>query len=185
MVMTYTEELLAGNPRHSAVMTLRSGVTRDGRVTARTAKIIFNSGAYGAFKPTPTVNLGGATHAGGPYRVPNIEIESLCVYTNTVPAGHMRAPGAPQVVFALERHLDMVARELGLDPLEFRLRNVLDEGDEAPFGERWRDVAGRRTLAAAARAAGWDAPKPPGVGRGIGMYERRPGGGRSNATLTI
>ena len=185
MVMSYTEELMAGNPRHATTITLKTGINRDGRITARQARVIFNSGAYGAFKPTPTVNIGGASHAAGPYRVPHVEIESLCVYTNTVPAGHMRAPGAPQVVFAVESHMDMIAHELGLDPLDFRLRNILEEGDSAPLGERYREIRGKETLLAAAEAIGWNAQKPLNVGRGIGLYERRPGGGQSNATLSI
>src|SRR5581483_1237905 len=99
MIMTYTEELMAGNPRHASVITIRTGVTNDGRITARSARAVFNSGAYGAFKPTVHVNLHGVTSVGGPYRIPNIQLESLAVYTNTPPAGHMRAPGAPQAVF--------------------------------------------------------------------------------------
>jgi len=184
MVMTYTEELLAGNPRHSAVITLRSGVTRDGRLTARQAKLVFNCGAYGAFTPLHTVH--GGVHAGGPYRVPHIEIECLRVYTNTVPAGHMRAPGAPQTVFAVESHMDMIAHELSLDPLEFRLRNALSEGDSSPMGERWQHVRCKETLSAAAQAARWGTEKPPHVGRGIGMYDREPGAfGPSGAMLSI
>ncbi|HKA53781.1 MAG TPA: xanthine dehydrogenase family protein molybdopterin-binding subunit, partial [Candidatus Binatia bacterium] len=184
MVMTYTEELMAGNPRHAAVMTLRSGVTRDGRLTARQAKLVFNCGAYGAFTPLHTVH--GGVHAGGPYRVPHIEIEALRVYTNTVPAGHMRAPGAPQTVFAVESHMDMIAHELGLDPLEFRLRHVLTEGDPSPLGEHWQHIRCKETLLAAAQAAGWGAEKPRHVGRGLGMYDREPGAfGPSSATLSI
>lgn len=184
MVMSYTEELMAGNPRHSAVITLRSGVTRDGRLTARRARLVFNCGAYGAFIPLHTVH--GGVHAGGPYRIPHIEIECLRVYTNTVPAGHMRAPGAPQTVFAVESHIDMIAHELSIDPLEFRLRNVLTEGDNAPLGEHWHHVRCKETLEAAAQAAGWHTPKPTHVGRGIGLYDREPGAfGPSNATLTI
>ena len=90
------------------------------------------------FTPLATVHGGG--HAGGSYRVPNIEIEVLRVYTNTVPRGHMRAPGAPQTIFAVESDMDMIARELGLDPLEFRLRNALTEGDSGPLGERWQQI---------------------------------------------
>lgn len=184
MVMSYTEELMAGNPRHSAVMTLRSGVTNDGRLTARQAKLIFNCGAYGAFTPLHTVH--GGVHAGGPYRIPHIEIECLRVYTNTVPAGHMRAPGAPQTVFAVESHMDMIARELGLDPLEFRLRNALKEGDPSPLGERWRNIRCQETLRAAAEAGGWNTAKPVHVGRGLGLYDREPGAfGPSSATLSI
>ena len=184
MVMTYTEELTAGNPRHAAVLTLRSGVTCDGRLTARQAKLVFNCGAYGAFTPLHTVH--GGVHAGGPYRLPHLEIESLRVYTNTVPAGHMRAPGAPQTVFAVESHMDIMAHELGLDPVEFRRRNALAEGDPAPLGERWQHIRCQETLLAAAQAAGWGTAKPPHVGRGIGMYEREPGAfGPSSATLSI
>ena len=184
MVMTYTEELMAGNPRHAAAITLRTGVSRDGRLTARQAKLVFNCGAYGAFTPLHTVH--GGVHAGGPYRVPHVEIECLRVYTNTVPAGHMRAPGAPQTVFAVESHMDMIAHDLGLDPLEFRLRNALAESDPSPLGERWRDIRCKETLLAAAQAAGWGTEKPQHVGRGIGMYDREPGAfGPSNATLSI
>ncbi len=184
MVMTYTEELMAGNPRHSAVITYHTGVTKDGQMTARRAKVIFNCGAYGAFTPLHTVH--GSVHAGGPYRVPNMEIEGLRVYTNTVPAGHMRAPGAPQVVFALESHMDMIAQALGLDPLEFRLRNALEEGDLSPLGEHWHDLRCKETLRAAAQAAGWGTKKVQNVGRGLGMYDREPGSfGPSSATLSI
>jgi CO/xanthine dehydrogenase Mo-binding subunit len=184
MVMTYTEELMAGNPRHAAVITLRTGVDRGGLLTARQARLVFNCGAYGAFIPLHTVH--GGVHAGGPYRIPHIEIECLRVYTNTVPAGHMRAPGAPQTVFAVESHMDMIAHELGLDPLEFRLRNALVEGDASPLGERWRHIRCKETLLAAAQAAGWDTERPPYVGRGIGMYDREPGAfGPSSATLSI
>ncbi len=185
MVMTYTEELTAGNPRHAALVTLRTGVTRDGRITAHQAKLVFNCGAYGAFIPLHFVH-GGVHAASGPYRVPHMEIEALRVYTNTVPRGHYRAPGAPQTTFAVESHMDMIARELGIDPLEFRLRNVLIDGDESPMGERWQHVRCRETLMAAAEAAAWGSPKPPNVGRGIGIYERATGAfGTSSATLTI
>jgi CO/xanthine dehydrogenase Mo-binding subunit len=184
MVMTYAEELMAGNPRHCAVITHRTGVDGDGRIIARQAKIIFNCGAYGGFTPLQTVH--GGSHAAGGYRVPNLEIEALRVYTNTVPRGHMRAPGAPQTVFTVESHMDMIAHEIGLDPLEFRLRNVLTEADTGPLGEQWQQVRAKQTLEAAAKAAGWNNAKQPYVGRGIGTYDREPGGfGQSSATLTM
>ena len=123
----------------------------------------------------------GGVHAGGSYRVPHIEIACLRVYTNTVPAGHMRAPGAPQTLFAVESHMDMIAHELGLDPIEFRLRNVLAEGDASPLGERWRHIRGKETLLAAAQAAGWGTEKAPYVGRGIGATLDQISGGRQRA----
>jgi len=185
MVMNYTEELTAGNPRHAALITLRTGVTRDGAITGHRAKLIFNCGAYGAFIPLHFLH-GGVHAATGPYRVPNLEIEALRVYTNTVPRGHFRSPGAPQTTFAIESHMDMIAHGLGIDPLEFRLRNVLVDGDESPMGERFRHIRCRETLSAAADTAAWSSPKPPNVGRGIGIYERAPGAfGTSGATLTL
>ncbi|HTE86919.1 MAG TPA: xanthine dehydrogenase family protein molybdopterin-binding subunit, partial [Dehalococcoidia bacterium] len=185
MVMTYAEELTAGNPRNATVITMRTGVSNDGFMIARHAKIIFNAGAYAGYVPSPQVNLHGAAHAAGPYKLPNLEIEALRVYTNTVPTGHMRAPGAPQAVFAEESHVDMIAHELGIDPLEFRLRNSLHDGDEAPLGEAWQDIMSEETLAGAAGAAGWNDAKATNVGRGISMYERTPGGGKSEEILTI
>ena len=93
--MDYLDEFTAGNPRHSAVLNLKTGVIMDGTLVAHKAKVIFNSGAYGGFKPTPGVNVGGASKAGGPYRIPHTDIEAVHVYTNTVPGGFMRAPGEP------------------------------------------------------------------------------------------
>ncbi len=184
MVMTYTEELLAGNPRHHAVITLRTGVDAKGHILSRKAMLVFSCGAYSAFTPLHTVH--GSVHAAGPYRMPNVEIEVFRVYTNSVPAGHMRAPGAPQIVFGVECHMDLIAQELGLDPLEFRLRNTLVEGDTAPLGEKWNKIRCKETLEAAAKEAGWGTNKALNVGRGIGMYDREPGAfGPSSATLSI
>ena len=150
MVMDYIQELMAANPRHPAVMTIKTGVKRDGTLWARQARVVFDSGAYGAFKPT--VYLRGADHLCGVYRIPHARIDSYMVYTNNVPKGHMRSPAKPQVVFAVESHMDMIARELEMDPLEFRLKNVLKEGDSSPVGPRL--AAGTRRGHAEARGRG-------------------------------
>jgi CO/xanthine dehydrogenase Mo-binding subunit len=184
IVMTYTEELMAGNPRHATTATIRTGVNKNGEIVARQARVILNSGAYSAF--TPNYSVHGAIHAVGSYRIPNAEVEAIVVYTNTVPTGHMRAPGGPQAVFAVESHTDMIANELGIDPLEFRLRNCPEEGDAMALGEHFHDLHGKETLLAAAQAAGWDAPRAANVGRGLAMYDRPPGiFAVSNATLSI
>jgi CO/xanthine dehydrogenase Mo-binding subunit len=91
MVMNSFEELTAGNPRHSASITLRTGVDPDAKLLAIEAQVIFNAGAYAGFVPVPTLH-GGYAELAGTYRVPNCSIEVLRVYTNTVPCGHMRAP---------------------------------------------------------------------------------------------
>jgi len=184
MVMNYLEELMAGNPRHPSVITLRTGVKRDGRLSARQARVVFNSGAYGAYKPG--VFLKGADHGGGAYRIPHVQIDSYMVYTNAVPCGHMRAPAKPQVVFAVESHMDMIAAEMGLDPYEFRLRNVLREGDVSPVGETWRNVRGEETLRRAAEVATWESPKEkPCLGRGMAISDLPPGTGKSTARVSI
>ena len=130
--------------------------------------------------------LHGYSELAGTYRVPNCAIEVLRVYTNTVPRGHMRSPGSPQVAFAVESHIDMIAHELGLDPLEMRQRNAIADGDLTPLGDRRRHLRCRETIDAGARAFGWDKPKAPDVGRGVSIYEHPPGTfGRSTVTLTM
>jgi CO/xanthine dehydrogenase Mo-binding subunit len=184
MVMNSFEELTAGNPRHSARITLRSAVDRDAKLLAIAARVVFNAGAYAGFVPVPTLH--GYGELAGTYRVPNCAVEVLRVYTNTVPCGHMRSPGAPQVAFAGESHIDMIARELGLDPVEFRRHNAIQEGDATPLGAKRQHLRCRETIDAGARAFGWDKPKPPDTGRGISIYEHPPGNfGRSTVNLTM
>ena len=121
MIMTYTEELMAGNPRHAAVMVVKTGVKRDGTLMARQVKAFWNGGAYGAMKPIPSVNLPGAVKAAGSYRISNVKIDSYAVYTNSVPCGHFRSPGMAQLVFAGESQMDMIARALKIDPIKSEL----------------------------------------------------------------
>ncbi|MBI2358856.1 MAG: molybdopterin-dependent oxidoreductase [Deltaproteobacteria bacterium] len=186
MVMSYTEELMAGNPRHPAIITLKTGVSRDGKLIARQARAIFNSGAYGGFKPIPNVSIVGAAKAQGCYHIPHLKIDSYCVYTNCVPCGHTRAPGDPQLIFAVESQMDMMAAELGIDPLEFRTQNLLRDGDRLPQGTPLEQVRIRETLEAAAKAAGWGTRKSrPNIGRGIGIAHRHIGIGDANAELEL
>jgi CO/xanthine dehydrogenase Mo-binding subunit len=175
---------MAGNPRHPALITLKTGVTRDGRILAHQVRVVFNSGAYGAFKPR--VYIRGADHSGGPYRIPHVHIESSMVYTNNVPCGHMRAPGKPQVTFAVESHMDMIAQDLGLDPYEFRLRNILTDGDANPVGETLHHIRAEETLRQAAAAVGWGrTARQPNVGRGLALADQPQGVGQSTASVTI
>jgi CO/xanthine dehydrogenase Mo-binding subunit len=186
MVMTYAEELQAGDPRHSSVMRIRSGVKKDGTIVARDTEVIFNSGAYAAFKPGDPPNLGGATHTNGIYRIPNYSIRSYGVYTNSVPCGYYRAPGQPQAVFAAECHMDLIARALRMDPLKLRLKNLLKDGDKLAGGRAVDKVRARETLEAAAQKAGWGKKKGKNVGRGIGVSFRHVGGsGAANAELSL
>jgi CO/xanthine dehydrogenase Mo-binding subunit len=185
MVMRYTEELMAGNPRHPSVVTMRTGVTNDGRIVARRATALFNSGAYAAFKPAPSVNLGGTSMGAGVYRIPHLLLEGVCVYTNNIPCGHARSPGEPQILFAEESHMDMIAKELGLDPVEFRRRNLLRDGDVLANGHHLEHVRAAETLDAALAASDWAKPKPRWVGRGVAMGHRHIGVGFTNAHVRL
>ncbi|MEX2446564.1 MAG: xanthine dehydrogenase family protein molybdopterin-binding subunit [Dehalococcoidia bacterium] len=183
MVADYVQEFMAGEPRHATVIRLRTGVKRDGTLVAHHVQFYVNCGAYAAYKPAGVI--GGANHAAGPYRIPNTRVEAFQVYTNTVPGGHMRTPGGPQTVFALESHIDQVAREVGMDPLAFRRQNLATAGEENAAGERFEQVRAIETLDAAAEAARYDAPRPANVGRGMAVGDHAAGGGQGSATVTL
>ena len=184
MVMSYEEEFQASNPRHPAFITIRSGVKKDGTLVARHGRVVFNSGAYAGFKPNGSIS--GGYGVGGCYRIPHVLLQLDNVYTNTVPRGHSRAPGSPQATFAVESHMDMIARELELDPLEFRLINVLQEGDQAPNGQQWHEIKAEKTLRVAATAIGWGKRKPGRhVGRGLALFHHPTGVGTSSATIKM
>src|SRR5215510_9211355 len=146
MIMSYSEELTATNPRHASLITIKTGVKRDGRLWARELKAVFNGGAYAGIKESSNGNLPGARHGNGSYAIPHSYIQSLCVYTNSSPGGIMRGPGDLQVNFAVESHMDYVARELGIDAYELRQRNVLKRGDPLLHGQRVNTDMGQRLL---------------------------------------
>ena len=184
MVMSYHEELIAGNPRHSAKIYLKTGVNRDGSIQSIIARMIFNSGAYAGFSPVATVH--GYIAFAGPYYVPNVSVSVYRVYTNTVPAGHMRSPGGPQITFALESHLDSIAHAIDMDPLAFRELNAIRDGQRSPFGEQRRDLACIEVIAAGAKAFNWDRQRGANIGKGVALYEYPPGSfGRSTVQLSI
>jgi len=134
ITMTREEEFKYSTPRSSSKIYLKTGVKRDGTIIAREARLIFDSGAYAGMSP---LTVQGSTAAAcGPYRIPNFRLEGYCVYTNTVSCGSYRAPGFPQLTFAIESQMDEIAESLGLDPVEFRLKNILRDGDLTFAGER-------------------------------------------------
>jgi len=183
IVMTHTEELTTANPDHYTVVNVRTGVKRDGRIVARYLQAIHGTGAYAGMKPG-RASIGGAGTA-GPYRIDNTYMEALQVYTNTIPCGFWRAPGAIQAVFASESHVDLIARELKMDPAKFRMMNLVGEGEQNALGKSWSGVKAKETLEAALDAAGWKTKKPgPNYGRGLAMYERGTGSGKVWVELT-
>jgi len=183
MVMDYSEELVAGNPRHPAIIKVKTGVKKNGLIVAHHMDFLFDSGAYGSMKPAGY--LIGASTCAGPYKIFNCLIEERLVYTNKVPCGHMRAPGDPQGFFANESQMDMVARKLDMDPAEFKGKSILHDGDETPIGGHISHIRGVEALEKAIQMSGYLKPKPKNVGRGLSFSEWSPSGGEGNVFVTI
>ncbi len=156
--------------KHAATFRIKSGVTKDGRVTARECEVWWNGGAYADIGPRITQKSGFT--APGPYDIENVRIDSYALYTNLPPAGALRGFGIPQLVWAYEGHTDMIARELKLDPLEFRRKNILRDGRPQATGTLMKDAAIDKALESVAARMGWGKPFERGTGtvrRGRGI----------------
>lgn len=134
---TREEEFIAARSRHPMRIRLKTGVTKDGKIIANEMYALSDTGAYGCHALTVTGNTG--QKAMNLYNVPNIKFHAHVVYTNTPPAGAYRGYGVPQGFFALEVHIEKIARALGFDPLEFRLKNAVKVGDELPMSKAWNE----------------------------------------------
>jgi CO/xanthine dehydrogenase Mo-binding subunit len=182
IVMSYAEELSASNPAHPTVITVKTGVMRDGRIVARKMRAAHACGGYGALKSNSS--LATWHYAGGQYRIEHADIEFLQIYTNTVPGGYYRSPGAVATAFAVDCHTDILAKELKMDPAEFRLKNFLGEGEADAVGHKLRHVRFREVLQGALDAAGWRKAKKPNHGCGIALSGRHISGGDTGAVLS-
>lgn len=140
MIYDRTEDLEATTKRHPSFTEVVSGCDRDGRLRVLKLRTVFDAGAYVTL--TPVVLSRGVLHAGGPYRWDDVCIEGVAVATNTPPNGAYRGFGVPQTMWAIERHMDRVARELRRDPVELKRQNLLGIGDRLPTGQRLRDSVG-------------------------------------------
>jgi CO/xanthine dehydrogenase Mo-binding subunit len=183
IVMDYSEEFLAGNPRHASIIRVKTGVKKDGTIVAHHMEFVFDSGAYGAFKPNAFLN--GPHVSAGPYNIPHVLIEEHMVYTNKVPCGHMRSPGDPQGFFANESQLDLVAKKLGMDRIKFRQKNLMRDGDLDPTGMRVDYIKTEETLQRALREAGYYKPKAKNVGRGVALVQWFPNGGTGTVGIKL
>ena len=162
------EDLASTDARHSAVIDVQAGCDEHGRLVALSLDAVLDGGAYAAAKPIPSVNLHGIAECALGYRLACYAIRSRIAYTNNLPKGHMRAPGAPQAVFAVESALDELAGAAGIHPAELRRRSLLADGDRDAYGHVWPEARGMPTLDA---ALGVDAsvPAPAGWRRGTGL----------------
>lgn len=142
MVYTRPESITSTTKRHPAQMHSRMGASRDGRLLAMDFRGDFNTGAYASWGPTVANRV--PVHASGPYVVPNYRAISQAVLTHCVPAGAFRGFGVPQTVIAQEQMLDMLAAKLGIDPLEFRIRNALTDTTPTVTGQVMGDGVGIR-----------------------------------------
>ena len=184
VLTTSEEELTAAYPRQGTRVELRTGVTRAGRITAKEGRIWFDTGAFAG--SGPGVASVATLVLAGPYKIPNLLLEGYAVYTNKTNCGSFRAPSGPQANFAVESQMDMIADALGLDPLEFRLQNIVREGDEGPTGQVLAGVGLEECLRRAAAAIGWDDRRPaPGRGKGLACGWWTTTGGSSGVYVKI
>ena len=137
MVYDRAEDMGATTKRHPSRTRHRTAITGDGKLLAMEIDFSIDGGAYATL--SPVVLSRGTIHAAGPYNCPNVRIRSRAMATNTPPNGAFRGFGAPQSLFAVERHMDRVARAAGLSPEEFRRRNFLAEGDTTATGQVIRE----------------------------------------------
>jgi CO/xanthine dehydrogenase Mo-binding subunit len=156
--------------KHASTFRIKSAVDKRGRITARHCEVWWNGGAYADIGPRVTQKSGFT--AAGPYDIDNVSIDSYALYTNLPPAGALRGFGIPQLVWAYESHSDMIARELGIDTVEFRRRNILHDGRQQATGTEMRDAAIGAVLDRVASRLNWDRPFDRGsrtVKRGRGV----------------
>ncbi|HSB89502.1 MAG TPA: molybdopterin cofactor-binding domain-containing protein, partial [Anaerolineales bacterium] len=167
LIVPLSDELIAGLPRHPTKTRLRSGVMRDGTLVALQAHMVMDGGAYAG--STPEIASVAVLCLAGPYRTPNVQVDVYGVLTHKTNFGAYRGPGGPQSIFALESHLDEVAAAIGMDPLDLRLRNILQEGDEAPNGQIVTAVGLREAVERATEAIDWGKPAGPNRGKGLSL----------------
>lgn len=170
MIYDRVEDMLATTKRHPAIVRHRTGVTRDGRLTAMDVEVVLDGGAYCTL--SPVVLSRGLIHAAGPYRCDHIRMRGRAMQTNTPPNGAFRGFGAPQTQFGIEVHMDRIADRLGIDPATLRARNALKAGDTTATGQRLgRDAGALAVLQEAVRRTGYRRKRRTFArsGRGIGL----------------
>jgi CO/xanthine dehydrogenase Mo-binding subunit len=164
------DEVFLTAAKHAATVELTTGVLSDGTIVARRVSVAYNAGAYALSSVVASGQ--GLTRANGPYTIPNVAIESVATYTNTVPSCPFRGAMTSQLAFAYESQLDDIAADLGMDPLALRRKNLLRDGDVYPTGEAMHDMHYDGLLDDLERAVDWGRPSdpaPPGKVRGKGL----------------
>ncbi|ARP81202.1 aldehyde oxidase [Bordetella genomosp. 8] len=164
--LTIAESMLTCR-RLDAEVTLKTAVDAGGRIVAKTVRAVLNGGAYA--DTGPAIAVKAAIRAIGPYHIPNLRLEAIGVYTNTVPGAAFRSIGGPQAVWATESQMDIIADAIGVDPIEFRMLNLAQKGETIKHDLRPLDIDMRRSLRAAVDTLK-NLPEPAYQGRrGLGV----------------
>ncbi len=188
LLLTRAEEFVT-TTKHEARVRLRTGLKRDGSITAREVEIHYNGGAYA--DRSGTIARSGGIGAIGPYRIPNVKVDAYAVYTNRPNAVPFRGLAISQVAWAYERHTDELARVLGRDPIDFRRQNLLHSHERFATSEELEDVHFLELMEDAAAAVGYEQPLPlPSgphkvVGRGVSSIIKHMGSNPATTTLVI
>ncbi|MFH0787730.1 MAG: molybdopterin cofactor-binding domain-containing protein [Pseudomonadota bacterium] len=161
------EEFIATSTRQPAIIEIAQGCTKEGRLTFRDITMILDNGAYTSWgATTPSVMMMPISSL---YKVPNVRYIAKCVYTNNTYSQAMRGYGNPQATFAIESQIDILAKQAGIDPYEFRLINCNEPGEKTPQGFKITTCGLKECLNAVARELGWKEKRGQGKKRGVGM----------------
>jgi len=170
MIYDRVEDLVATTKRHPSIVRHRTGVTRDGRITAMDVDVLMDGGAYATL--SAVVLSRGVIHSAGPYRCDHVRIRGRAMMTHTPPNGAFRGFGAPQTQFAVEAHIDRIAGELRIDPVRLREINALRPGDTTATGQKLgKDASALPVLRAAVKRSQFTKKRKQwaGTNRGIGL----------------
>jgi CO/xanthine dehydrogenase Mo-binding subunit len=172
LINSRAEEFAAAAGSVPATVRIKTGVKRDGTLTARAMEFIWDTGAYAEGLPGSNRALKDGV---GPYRIANLRVTSTLVYTNKLRGCPFRGLGIPEAVWAGESQMDIIAAKLGIDPVALRLKNCLDTGDETPAGDRANHIALRQCLLAVSRELKrWKKNSPSNHGFGVALIHKSP-----------
>jgi CO/xanthine dehydrogenase Mo-binding subunit len=170
MIYDRVEDLVATTKRHPSIVRHRTGLTRDGRLTAMDIDVVMDGGGYATL--SAVVLSRGVIHASGPYRCDHVRIRGRAMMTHTPPNGAFRGFGAPQTQFAVEAHMDRIADQLGIDPVRLRAINALKPGDTTATGQKLgKDTSALPVLREAVKRSAFNKKRRrlKGTNRGIGL----------------
>jgi CO/xanthine dehydrogenase Mo-binding subunit len=167
ILLTREEEFHATSVvRHPSIIRVKMGIRKDGMLTASRVEVVLDTGAYA--DSGPVVARSAGMSISGPYKIPHLWGDAYCVYTNKPIAGAFRGFGIPQLMWALDSQLDILAEGIGMDPVEVRLKNALEEGDPSVTGQVLHSVGIKECIRKAAAGIGWGTKTGKYRGKGIG-----------------